>query len=206
MNSISKLIKSKTLSFNEMMIRYYHKLKLSEVEAMVLMLLYIQQDEEDSVLSSNNLKNKVSLTEQELSAILVNLIQKGHIELLINEDGKETFSLDTLIEKLGDIVESNSNKNDNTDEAMVKEIVTYVENSFQKVINTSDLYIINNWVNLSYTIDEIKNAILICLKSNKKHLKYADAVLANKHKEREKVTNVDEDIKQMLETVYVKRN
>ncbi len=206
MNSIAKLIKAKTISFNEMMVRYYHKLKLTEVEAMILSLLYIQQDEENSILSSQDLKNKVSLNEQELSSTLVGLVQKGYIELLINNEGKETFSLDNLIEKLGNVIEQNANKQDTNDEMKLNDIVAYIENSFQRVINANDLLIINHWLDLDYTIEEIKDAILICLKSKKTHLKYADAVLANKHKEREITTEVDEDIKRMLETVYVKRN
>lgn len=206
MNSIAKLIKAKTISFTEMMIRYYHKLKLTEEEAMILMLLYIQQDEENLVLSTQYLKDKVSVDEQAISNILVNLVQKGYIELLINNDGKETFNLDGIIDKLGNIVEKAQDNDQNKDEAKLSEIVVYVETTFQRVVNTNDLIIINHWIDEDYTIEEVKEAILICLKAKKQHLKYADAVLANKHKEREIVTDVDEDIKKMLESVYVKRN
>lgn len=206
MNSIAKLIKSKTISFNEMLIRYYHKLSLSEVETMILMLLYIQQDEENAVLSSETLKNKVSINEQELSIVLVGLVQKGHIELLINNEGKETFSLDNLIAKLGEVVETSSNKTEENDEIKINEIVAYVEKCFQKILNSNDLIIINHWLSLNYSIEEIKDAILVSLKAKKMHLKYVDAILANKHKEREKVTEIDEDIKNMLETVYVKHH
>lgn len=206
MNSIAKLIKAKTISFTEMMIRYYHKLKLTEEEAMILMLLYIQQDEENLVLSTQYLKDKVSVDEQAISNILVNLVQKGYIELLINNDGKETFNLDGIIDKLGNIVEKAQDNDQNKDEAKLSEIVAYVETTFQRVVNTNDLIIINHWIEEDYTFEEVKEAILICLKAKKQHLKYADAVLANKHKEREIVTDVDEDIKKMLESVYVKRN
>lgn len=206
MNSIAKLIKSKTISFNEMLIRYYHKLSLSEVETMILMLLYIQQDEENAVLSSETLKNKVSINEQELSIVLVGLVQKGHIELLINNEGKETFSLDNLIAKLGEVVETSSNKTEENDEIKINEIVAYVEKCFQKILNSNDLIIINHWLSLNYSIEEIKDAILVSLKAKKMHLKYVDAILANKHREREKVTEIDEDIKNMLETVYVKHH
>lgn len=206
MNSISKLIKAKTISFSEMMIRYYPKLKLNETEVMILILLYIQQDEENSILSTIDLKNKVSINEQELSTVLVGLVQKGFIELLISDDGKETFSMDKIIEKLGNVVEQNENKSETSNEQILKEIVAYVEKCFQKVVNSNDLIIINHWLDANYTIEEIKEAILACLKGKKMNLRYADAILANKHKEREIVTEVDEDIKQMLETVYVKRN
>ena len=40
MNNIGKLIKSKTISFNETLIKNYVKLNLNEIEAMILMILY----------------------------------------------------------------------------------------------------------------------------------------------------------------------
>ena len=77
MNNIGKLIKSKTISFNEMLIRFYTKLNLNETEAMILMVLYVQQDDTGEVLSTDVLKSKVSLNEEELSNVILSLINKS---------------------------------------------------------------------------------------------------------------------------------
>lgn len=207
MNSIGKLIKAKTISFNEMLIRNYKKLKLDEKEAMILMLLYVQQDEGSTILVTENLKTKVTMSEDELSLIIVQLVQKGYIELLINDDGKETFSLDKVIDTLGNYLADNSEQTEITDRSLLlQEIISYAEKCYQKVLNSNDLIIINHWLDLNYSLDDIEEAILDSLKAKKLHLKYADAILVNRKKERIKVTEVDEDIKQMLQSVYVKRH
>lgn len=206
MNSIGKLIKAKTISFNEMLIRHYKKLGLNEQEAMIIMHLYIQQDEGDSLLSVSSLKTKTTLSDDELSNIVLKLVQEGYIELLISDDGKETFNLDKIIDKLGEyLTDNDANKTETDRTVALQEIVSYAEQCYQRVLSTSDLMIINHWLDLNYSLNDIKQAILDSLKAKKLHLKYADAILVNRKKERNQVTEVDEDIKQMLQNVYVKR-
>ncbi len=207
MNNIGKLIKAKTISFNEMLIRHYKKLKLNEKEAMILMLLYVQQDEGNSLLSTENLISKVTLTEDELSSTIVKLVQEGYIELLINDDGKESFNMDKVIDILGNYLADKDDSTTVTSRSVeLSEIVEYAEKCYQKVLTSNDLMIINHWLDLNYSLEDIKQAILDSLKAKKLHLKYADAILVNRKKERTKVTEVDEDIKQMLQSVYVKRH
>lgn len=205
MNHIGKLIKSKTISFNEMLIKYYPRLNLNETEAMILMVLYVQQDETGEVLSTENLIGKVSLNEEELSLVILSLINKGLLELLIDENNKEKFSIDTVIEKLGDLITDNDSTNSTYDrQEIMSELVEYIEKSYQKILSSSDLMIINNWLDLRYKVEDIKQAILDSLKAKKMHLKYADAILVNRKKDRAQINNVDEDIRKMLENVYVK--
>ena len=205
MNHIGKLIKSKTISFNEMLIKYYPRLNLNETEAMILMVLYVQQDETGEVLSTENLIGKVSLNEEELSLVILSLINKGLLELLIDENNKEKFSIDTVIEKLGDLITDNDSTNSTYDrQEIMSELVEYIEKSYQKILSSSDLMIINNWLDLKYKVEDIKQAILDSLKAKKMHLKYADAILVNRKKDRAQINNVDEDIRKMLENVYVK--
>lgn len=201
MNSIAKLIKARSISFNEMMIRYYVKLNLNESEAMILMHLYIQQDEESSLLCPEVIKEKMSLNEQDLSNTILKLVQKGLIDLLIDESGKETFSLNPVIEKLGDVIDGTTEK---TDEYDFKDLIAYIENAFGRVLNVNDLDLINTWFAEKYSVEEIKEAVLLSLRAKKTNIKYVDAILVNRHKEREKVEIVDDEMKQLLDMVYVK--
>ena len=53
---------------------------------------------------------------------------------------------------------------------------------------------------------KIKTAVLDSLKAKKLHLKYADAILANrKTQSKRTMVEYDEDIKKMLDAMYVKR-
>lgn len=204
MNSIGKLIKARSISFNEMLIRYYTKLKLNETQAIVLMLLYVELEEHGSFLTIESIKNKVSISDDELSNVILNLLNDGFIEILINEEGKEIFRLDPVIEKLGEVIEKSSTKEDKG-EVDLKDLVTYIENVYGRVLSSNDLKLINYWLEEGYEIDKIKDAVLISLRAKKLHLKYVDTILLNRNKQREKVEVVDDEMKQLLDTVYVKR-
>lgn len=204
MNNIGKLIKSKTISFNETLIKNYVRLNLNEIEAMILMVLYNQQDEGNSYLSVKALKEKVSISEEDLSNYLMLLVQKGMIEILIDEESKETFNLDQIMDKLGDLL--NNNKTTDYDKTIiVSEIISFTEKMFSKPLTSGDLLIINEWVDNGYDLEEIKRAILQSTKVQKQSLKYADAVLVSKQNTRRTEINADPKIKELIDSIYVKR-
>ena len=204
MNNIGKLIKSKTISFNEVLIKNYVKLNLNEIEAMILMILYNLQDEGNSYLSIKQLTNKVTLSEETLSNYIMLLVQKGMIEILIDEEGSETFNLDQIIDKLGMLL--NNNKTDEYDRRIiVNEIVNFVEKVFVKTLSPSDLIIINEWVNSEYDMEDIKKAILETTRLNKQSLKYADSILVTKINSQRTVCQQNPKIKELIDSIYVKK-
>lgn len=204
MNNIGKLIKSKTISFNEVLIKNYVKLNLNETEAIILMVLYNLQDEGSSYLSIKQLVNKVTLSEETLSDYVMLLVQKGMIEILIDEDGEETFNLDQIIDKLGTLL--NNQKTDEYDRTIVtNEIISFAEKMFVKPLSPSDLMVINDWVSGEYEIEDIKRAILETTKINKQSLRYADAILVSKKNAKRTVCEQDPKIKELLDSIYVKK-
>lgn len=204
MNNIGKLIKSKTISFNEVLIKNYVKLNLNETEAIILMVLYNLQDEGSSYLSIKQLVNKVTLSEETLSDYVMLLVQKGMIEILIDEDGEEKFNLDQIIDKLGTLL--NNQKTDEYDRTITtNEIISFAEKMFVKPLSPSDLMVINDWVSGEYEIEDIKRAILETTKINKQSLKYADAILVSKKNAKRTVCEQDPKIKELLDSIYVKK-
>ena len=204
MNNIGKLIKSKTISFNETLIKNYVHLNLNEVEAMILMILYNQQTEGNVYLSIKSLKNKVSISEENLSNYVMLLVQKGMIEILIDEDGNETFNLDQIMDKLGELL--NNNKTEEYDKSFfVNEIVGFAEKVFTKPLTSADLLVVNDWVNNRYDLEDIKRAILQTTKVQKQSLKYADAILVSGQNSRRTTNESDPKIKEMIDSIYVKR-
>ena len=84
---------------------------------------------------------------------------------------------------------------------LLSQIVLYIETTYAKVLTSADLMIIHHWIDLGYTLDEIKKAVLDSLRA-----KYADAILANRKATSNRPTvQYDEDIKRMLDEMYVKR-
>ena len=173
---------------------------------MVLLLLYIQQEENNQQLLLSNLELQMSLSQDEISAIILGLIQKGLIELTIQEDHKEYFNIDNLFDQLGLAIDED-HEHDKTLERKenIQIVSSFVESTYGRPVNNNDLIIINNWLDLGYSIEEIKEAILDSLKAKKLHLRYADAILASRNKKRETVDEIDEEAAELLAGIYVKK-
>lgn len=205
MTSVARLIKAKTISFTEEIITHYKELNLTETEAIVLIFLFRKLDDQDNILSTSALTKKMTLSEDELSNLVVGLVQKGFIEISM-EEGVESFELDGVYEALAAVLNQENTTAFIDRQDMLSQIVLYVETTYAKPCAPADLMIINLWLDLGYSYNEIKTAVLDSLKAKKLHLKYADAILANrKTQSKRTMVEYDEDIKKMLDAMYVKR-
>lgn len=205
MTSVARLIKAKTISFTEEIITHYKELNLTETEAIVLIFLFRKLDDQDNILSTSALTKKMTLSEDELSNLVVGLVQKGFIEISM-EEGVESFELDGVYEALAAVLNQKNTTAFIDRQDMLSQIVLYVETTYAKPCAPADLMIINSWLDLGYSYNEIKTAVLDSLKAKKLHLKYADAILANrKTQSKRTMVEYDEDIKKMLDAMYVKR-
>lgn len=204
MNNYSKLITSHMISFKEVLVKNYKRIKLNEIEAMVIILLYEQRKHNNEALSVKTLLPFVTLSENELSKLIVNLVERGYIDLTFDNDATEKFSLEPTIERLGEClaVEHSNEKNESSLE--VSQVVTLIENSFQKQLSPSDIIYVQKWVNENYSYDQIRNAVLESLKLKKMNIKYVDAVLIGRSK-REAATNVDPKLEEVLQQINVRR-
>ena len=195
MTSVARLIKAKTISFTEEIITHYKE----------LIFLFRKLDDQDNILSTSALTKKMTLSEDELSNLVVGLVQKGFIEISM-EEGVESFELDGVYEALAAVLNQENTTAFIDRQDMLSQIVLYVETTYAKPCAPADLMIINSWLDLGYSYNEIKTAVLDSLKAKKLHLKYADAILANrKTQSKRTMVEYDEDIKKMLDAMYVKR-
>ncbi len=205
MNSVARLIKAKTISFTEEILKNFKKINLNEIETILLIKLYQKLDNHDNLLSIEELVYSMTLNEEELSNLVIKLVQKGFIEINL-ENGVESFSIDGTIELLAKAIDDDEPNTLKDRQDLLSQIVLYIETTYAKPLAPADLMIINNWIDLSYSFDEIKKAILDSLKAKKLHLKYADAILANRSvKEKRETVEYDEEIKSMLDAMYAKK-
>lgn len=206
MTSVARLIKAKTISFTEEMIKNYSRLKLTETQAMLLIHLYHQLDSNNNLLLVKELALKMSIDEDEISKCVISLIQKGFVELELNE-GEEIFKLDGTYEAIAKLLDDQEEDNVFKDrQDLISQVIIYIETTYARPCTPADLMIVNNWLDLGYSFQDIKKAILDSLKAKKLHLKYADAILANRKKQENRETVVvDADLKKMLDEMYVKK-
>lgn len=207
MNSIAKLIKAKTIDFTQVLIKHYKAIGLNETTAVIVAKLYYLADENDNFLELDKLAKEVTINIEELSDLVIDLVNKGYIELTLDNNGKETFTLDGVIEKLGVVLDKGSS-DDLLDERKEKLslIVSYVETTFSRICSAADLVIINAWLDNNYEYEDIKNAVFRAFQLGKYNLKYADAILASKasHQAKPEI-EVDEELKALLDGAYVKK-
>ncbi len=207
MNRIGKLIKAKTIDFTQVLIQNYKAIGLNETSAMVVAKLYYLAEENDNFLELEKLAKEVTINMEQLGDLIIDLVNKGYLELTLDNNGKETFSIDGTIEKIAVILDKGSN-----DEVLsarqekLSLVVTYVETTFSKTCSASDLIIINAWLDSNYEYDDIKNAVFKAFQLGKYNLKYVDAILASKqsHQANSNI-EVDEEIKALLDGAYVKK-
>ena len=75
MNSVARLIKAKTISFTEEILKNFKKINLNEIETILLIKLYQKLDNHDDLLSIEELVYSMTLNEEELSLdLLFNLM------------------------------------------------------------------------------------------------------------------------------------
>lgn len=202
MNNYSKLIDSHMISFKEVIVKNYKKIGLNEIETMIIILLY-EQKKTNNTLSISSLLELVTLSEYDLSTMIVNLVERGYVELVIEDNMEEHFLLTPTIEKLGEVLEQNDKKPRNVDLELAK-VVSYIESLYQKQLAVNDFKVIDRWVEEGYTFEQISDAVLESVKAKKTNVKYADAILVGR-KPHEKATNIDPELQEVLQQINVKR-
>lgn len=206
MNNIAKLIKAKTIDFTQVLIKYYKAIGLNETTAVIVAKLYYLAEENDNFLELDKLCKEVTLSSDKLSDEIINLVNQGYIELTLDNNGKEEFTLDGVIERLGVAIDKTSDDVLDERQEKLSLIVTYVETTFSRTCSTADLVVINAWLDNNYNYDDIKSAVFKSFQLGKFNLKYADAILDSKASH--KVNNnleIDEELKALLDGAYVKK-
>lgn len=206
MNNYVKLIHSNVISLSDVLIQNYKRLGLDEINMTLLLILNLQRNSQDNFLSTTVLEEKMTISEKELSERILELLQQGFVELKIDDSG-EMFVLDPLINKIAELLANGDKPNNQDAAAMVSEIVVYCEKTYQRLLSVEDLKIVNMWVEEKYSIDEIKSAVLDSLKAKKAQLRYADAIIVNRHNNANRTKiEVDPELQAVLKSINVKRN
>lgn len=206
MNNYSKLIHSNVISLNEALIQNYKNLGLDEVNMTLLLLLNFQKTHQSDFLSTSNLAEKMTISENDISERILSLLQNGYIELKIDEAG-EKFFLDPLIDKVANVLANVDKPIIQDSSILVSEIIEYCEKTYQRLLSVEDLKIVNMWVEEKYSLEEIKDAVLESLKAKKTQLRYADAIMVNRRNNaKREVAKIDPELQAVLSSINVKHN
>ncbi len=185
---LKRLIDDGVLSYASLVLKYYHKLGLSETEAMALIKLHTLIQEQERIIKPKKFSKWLSLTPKKTEAVLDSLMDKGYLDITLTEteDGKETetFNVDYFLSKVVHHI-----KNDKAKQASnIGEWVAYLEDAFNKPLNQLDSELVQKWIEEDeYSFDMLKEATLKALKYKRPSIKTVDSILSKQSQNQNKV-------------------
>ena len=194
---------------------YYKKLRLTENDLAVILMIDHLLDQKNSLITPDLLSLKMNISTSELDKILVNLIERN---LLVYEIGKKTkVSLKPLQKKLYELFQVSLAKEQEVASsekkaAYLKNIYQVFESELKRTLSPLEFSLINEWVNDGFKDETIIAALNEALSKGKRSLKSVDKILiqwkARDDIEKEGITNVknswDDDIEKTIEIAKAK--
>ena len=168
------------LDFRYLILEYYRKLRLSENELAVILMIDHLLGQKNSLVTPDLLSLKMSLSPKELDTIFVNLIERN---FLIFDTGKKIkVSLKPLKKKLYEVFEESLAKEHETKISEEKtKVLQNIYQIFEKELNRPlsplEFSLIGEWVDHGYSDKKIIEALRVALSKGKKTLRSVDKIL-----------------------------
>lgn len=187
-----KLLEDDMINFNAILIKNYRKLNINEKDIIVLSSLARSEIKGYTSFNPSRLKVKVGLSNDDLYKSLNSLTEKGYIEIkeAVNEKTLKTcefFSLEKLYKEIVNIyLKEEKKEQQRKSVSFQEEISLFYEETYNKPLSPLDIDIIKVWADeKKFSIDEIKNEMLDCIKIGKTSLKAVDQSLIRKRLQKE---------------------
>jgi len=173
-------VQMEALDFKYVLLEYYKKLRISENELALILMIDHLLEQKNSFVTPDLLSMKMSLSTKEIDKTFASLIERGFISL---DTGKKMkISLKPLKKKLYKEFQLTLAKE--ADEAMSEEKTTKLQNIYQvfeKELNSNlsplEISLIGDWIEQGYSDELIINALKESLSKGKKSLKNVDKIL-----------------------------
>ena len=195
MKSYYELIKSNLIDFNKVLLDNYSKINISETECLVLFHLNNLRKEK-SIIDTDYLASKMSIDGNQISDVIVSLVNKGFVTIDLVE-GVEEFSLDSAMKILGYLFE-NKEQGEITNALAIemKKIIATLEQKLSKILTPNEIVVVKKWFyDYKYSPEMINEEIERVSKKKTAGVLMIDRGLFN----RTKSNNIDEDTLKALE-------
>ncbi len=181
---LKTLIDDGIVDFRALVLKYYHRLDLSESEAVALIKLHDLLEEQQQIIKPSKFAKWLALSERQTEKTLEGLIEKGYlsISLVEDEDGREreSFDVDHFLFKVVSLIESKATKGN---EDTLAKTVEFLEKTLNRPLRALDLELVEKWINEEgYSFEMVEAAALESLKKKKPSLQEVDRVLYNEQK------------------------
>ena len=209
----------KNLDLNYILLENYKKLKITEAELTVILMISHLLNEGNNLITNTILSYKMNYSEEELDDIIVSLMKKGFLTYVSTPEGGLKSSLEPLNKILYKEFEISILGNGIKDDKIRKEQISKLYNKFEKEFGRSlapvELQKIDEWLGSDgYTIDEVEFALKDAKINNALSIKYIDKILFNQKRRedikqegysfRSEENNVNEDVDDVIEILKTK--
>ncbi len=203
------------LDFRYLLLEYYKKLKISESELAVILMIDHLLNQKNNLITPDMLSLKMNLSSKELDKILVSLIERN---FLVYEVGKKIkVSLKPLQKKLYNtfqvaLAKEQENVSNERKAAALNNIYEVFEKELKRTLSPLEFALIGEWVNDGFSDEVIIAAFNEAISKGKKSLKSVDKILVQwkvrDDIEKEGISNVkevwDDDIEKTIEIAKAK--
>ena len=168
------------IDYRYLLIEHYKKLRLSENELCVLLMIQQLLQQKNTLITPDLLSMRMSLDVKEIDKIFVSLIERG---LLQFDTGKKIkVSLKPLNKKLfklfqEEMAQDLEEKNNKEKASNIEKVHKSFIDEFKPELSPLEKSLISDWIAHGYTADQIIDAMRECLSKGKKTFKAIDKLL-----------------------------
>ena len=208
-------VQMEALDFRYLLLEYYKKLRLSENEVMVILMIDHLLEQKNTLITPDLLSLKMNISSKELDKILVSLLER---DLIVYDMGKKVkVSLKSLHKKLYETFQVALSKEQESlvsekKAAYLKNIYEVFEKQLNRTLSPLEFSMIGEWVNYGFDDETIIRALNEALAKGKKTIRSVDRILvqykAKEDMEKTGMSNVkevwDDDMESLLEVAKAK--
>ena len=169
MSELRDAFKSKDFVINSNIIRCISSLDIT-LNEFLLVLYFINVS---PLLNTEDIKNKIGLSEEDIVNNFSSLLNKKYIELDVSSNGgvvTEKIKLDPLYDRLV--------LNDKTDDSnKSNDIYSLFENELGRTLSSFEFEMINNWLDRGVEEKTIKKALKEAILNGVRSFKYIDKII-----------------------------
>ena len=171
-----------SLDLNYLLLNNYKKLKITEDELVVILMISHLLNEGNELVTNSLLALKMNFDEVTIDDIVVSLLMKGFLEYQDGSNGGIRTSLEPLNKILYRELELSILGNGLKEDKILSEQITKLYKKFEKDFSRSlapvEIQKIDEWISVDkYSIDEIEFALKEAKLNNALSIKYIDKVL-----------------------------
>lgn len=173
-------VQMEALDFRYLLLEYYKKLRLSENDLAVILMIDHLLGQKNTLVTPDLLSIRMNLKVNEIDKILASLIKKEFLDYDFSK--KVKVSLKPLKKKLYDVfqkdlVKEHENKYNENKAMFLKNIYEVFEKELNRPLSPLEYSLIGEWVDQGFTDETIINALKEALNNGKKTLKSVDKIL-----------------------------